>query len=209
MKRVATPIETSEFCHYGCGQKARFINGSKKLMCCERSNSCPAIRLKNSIGVSNSGRDYKLDYQNLSQEVKDRMAWSRDKFTNTSFEYEGTGNHKKFLIQERGHKCESCGLEEWLNQKIALELEHIDGDNKNNIKENLKLLCPNCHSQTKTWRKRKTKGNNKKYSDDEMIEAIKSSPNLNFCLKKLNLSWGSGQTIVRVMEKYNIKFLGL
>lgn len=62
---------------------------------------------------------------------------------------------KKRLIAELGHKCQDCNLTEWKNKPITLELEHIDGNNRNNSKENLTLLCPNCHSYTLTWRNRK------------------------------------------------------
>lgn len=64
---------------------------------------------------------------------------------------------KKRLIQRRGHRCEGCGLSQWLNLPITLELEHVDGNNRNNIEGNLQLLCPNCHSFTPTWRGRKNK----------------------------------------------------
>ena len=62
---------------------------------------------------------------------------------------------KKRLLKERRHQCEECGNIEWNNQIISLELEHIDGNNRNNSRENLKLLCPNCHAQTPTYRNRK------------------------------------------------------
>jgi Zn finger protein HypA/HybF involved in hydrogenase expression len=55
------------------------------------------------------------------------------------------------------HKCECCRLSEWMGQPISLELDHIDGDNKNNKLDNLRVLCPNCHAQTPTYR-----GKNKK-----------------------------------------------
>lgn len=61
---------------------------------------------------------------------------------------------KKRLISELGHKCTKCKNETWLDEPITLELEHIDGNNRNNSRENLTLLCPNCHSQTSTWRNR-------------------------------------------------------
>lgn len=48
--------------------------------------------------------------------------------------------------------CSSCKLVEWLGKPIPLELDHIDGDNSNNSLENLRLLCPNCHAQTSTYR---------------------------------------------------------
>ena len=63
---------------------------------------------------------------------------------------------KKRLIQERGHSCESCQLQEWLNNPIVLEMDHINGHRDNNERNNLRLLCPNCHSQTQTWRRRKS-----------------------------------------------------
>ena len=62
---------------------------------------------------------------------------------------------KKRLISELGHQCRKCEMTLWNDQPITLELEHIDGNNRNNSRENLTLLCPNCHSQTPTWRNRK------------------------------------------------------
>jgi 5-methylcytosine-specific restriction endonuclease McrA len=44
-----------------------------------------------------------------------------------------------------------CGVDTWLGKPITLHLDHIDGDNTNNRIENLRLLCPNCHSQTSTY----------------------------------------------------------
>ncbi len=63
---------------------------------------------------------------------------------------------KKRLIEERGHKCETCLATSWLGKAITLEMDHINGDRANNDRDNLRLLCPNCHSQTRTWRKRKS-----------------------------------------------------
>jgi hypothetical protein len=62
------------------------------------------------------------------------------------------GTLKKFLIEENGHKCMICETEEWMGNFIHLEIDHIDGDKKNNNLTNLRILCPNCHSQTDTWR---------------------------------------------------------
>jgi len=63
---------------------------------------------------------------------------------------------KKRLIEERGHECESCLTASWLGKAITLEMDHINGDRANNDRSNLRLLCPNCHSQTRTWRRRKS-----------------------------------------------------
>lgn len=62
---------------------------------------------------------------------------------------------KERLIVDRGHKCEKCNNTHWLKRAITLELHHIDGNRTNNRDSNLMLLCPNCHSQTETWRRQK------------------------------------------------------
>jgi Zn finger protein HypA/HybF involved in hydrogenase expression len=49
------------------------------------------------------------------------------------------------------YKCENCGLIEWKGEKISLHLDHKNGDNLDNRLENLRILCPNCHSQTETY----------------------------------------------------------
>lgn len=56
---------------------------------------------------------------------------------------------KDDLIQ---YACNKCGLlDKWNGMTITLQLDHINGDNKDNRLENLRFLCPNCHSQTQTY----------------------------------------------------------
>lgn len=62
---------------------------------------------------------------------------------------------KRKLLKELGHVCQSCGAKEWLDHPVPLELEHLDGNNRNNSRENLTLLCCNCHALTPTWRNRR------------------------------------------------------
>lgn len=49
------------------------------------------------------------------------------------------------------YQCDCCGISEWQNKKLVLQLDHKNGDNHDNRLENLHWLCPNCHSQTDTF----------------------------------------------------------
>ena len=65
---------------------------------------------------------------------------------------------KNIISKIIGYKCSCCGINTWLSNKLSIELDHIDGNCTNNMPNNLRLLCPNCHSQTDTWKAR-NKGN--------------------------------------------------
>lgn len=61
------------------------------------------------------------------------------------------GSRKARLIDEQGHQCEICMITEWMRRPAPLQLDHIDGNPDNNSRENLRLLCANCHAQTDTY----------------------------------------------------------
>ena len=94
--------------------------------------------------------------------------------------------YKKLIIENFGYECSECLLSEWRCKPISLELDHIDGNNKNNDLSNLRLLCPNCHSQTETFRGRNIKGQD--ISDDTLTNALKNSKNIRQALLTVGLS---------------------
>lgn len=64
------------------------------------------------------------------------------------------GTIRKWLIRTRGHKCEKCGGGEWCGEPMPIEVDHIDGNHTNDMPNNLRLLCLNCHGLTPTFRVR-------------------------------------------------------
>jgi hypothetical protein len=61
---------------------------------------------------------------------------------------------RAYLIKEAGGVCSLCGWAKVhpVTNKVPLEIDHIDGDSSNNQESNLRVLCPNCHSLTPTFR---------------------------------------------------------
>ncbi len=64
---------------------------------------------------------------------------------------------KKFNLIE--DKCSICSINSWQGKEISLQLDHINGINNDNRLENIRLLCPNCHSQTTTFAGKNIKSN--------------------------------------------------
>lgn len=64
------------------------------------------------------------------------------------------GGHtlRRYLRMEGvSYLCVECELSEWRGNPLTLQVDHIDGDKTNNEIDNLRFLCPNCHSQTDTF----------------------------------------------------------
>lgn len=121
------------------------------------------------IGVKEAGGNYKVAKDKIKKLNLDTshftgMGWLKGqthKHTTKPIEYYLTEDsyHQSYKLKLRlvaegikQHKCEKCGIIEWMGQPTPIELDHINGNNRDNRLENLRLLCPNCHAQTPTYR---------------------------------------------------------
>jgi hypothetical protein len=67
--------------------------------------------------------------------------------------YQSNKLRKKLLkAGVKDHRCEMCDRTEWMGSPIPLELDHINGDKHDNRLFNLRVVCPNCHATTETYR---------------------------------------------------------
>lgn len=117
----------------------------------------------------NNLRKKALEYGEIRRQKSNTELLLAD-FTALTFE-----RLRKRVILEQDKKCNHCENSKWMGKDIIFELDHINGDNKDNTRENLEALCPNCHSMTDTWRGRNKKGNKfkgKKISDLDLLNSL-------------------------------------
>lgn len=89
---------------------------------------------------------------------------TKKEFIETKLKEDGVGGQSHNLklrlydYNLKKEECEKCGLSnEWNGELISLHLDHINGINNDNRLSNLRILCPNCHSQTKTYAGKRNK----------------------------------------------------
>jgi len=81
---------------------------------------------------------------------KSKKLTSKDIFNGRTMQ---TGCVKRILLSENiiKNECEECGISDWQGKKLVCHLDHINGDCHDHRLDNLRMLCPNCHSQTETY----------------------------------------------------------
>ncbi len=128
-----------------------------------------------------------------------------------NFGKKSRSNIKKIIIRDKllSYECDICHNFEWLGKKLSLHLDHINGIHNDNRLDNLRFLCPNCHSQTDTYCRSNISVNYstkfKKISDEILIEAMKNNINPKQALEMCNLSGASNYNrIYRLAEMHHI-----
>ena len=100
---------------------------------------------------------YKYCSNECQKEYQQKMyieKWKNNQVNGMRGEYQISSYIKTYLFKKYNNKCARCGWGETnkYTNNIPLEIEHIDGNFKNNNEDNLILLCPNCHSLTSTYK---------------------------------------------------------
>jgi hypothetical protein len=87
------------------------------------------------------------------------LQWKCGNHNGLRGEYNLSAHIRRYIFEKYDSKCCQCGWDEKhpSDGKIPLDIDHIDGDNNNN-EDNLRLLCPNCHSLTLTYKSRNKNG---------------------------------------------------
>lgn len=95
------------------------------------------------------------------------------------------------------YRCAICGCVEWQGKTLSLELDHINGINNDNRLENLRFLCPNCHSQTTTYGSRNQQLNESKYEiTEELRQLVETKYEECKSIKKLSALLGIRRCVI-------------
>lgn len=102
---------------------------------------------------------------------------------------------RRRVFEEQSGKCAICGISDWLGETLTLELDHISGNSDDNRRENLRFLCPSCHSNTPTYRNL-NRCNHTEISDMVLTEALRTNESIRGALHAVGLT-GKGGNYVR------------
>lgn len=117
---------------------------------------------------------------------------------------------RRYIIRHNliPYVCEKCGNDgNWQGQILTLQLDHRNGVNNDHRLENLRWLCPNCHSQTETFTGRnKTDKEKVTFTEEQAIQALKNTPNIHQATKYIGCTEGGANwfKLKAIKNKFNI-----
>lgn len=132
---------SGRFCSEGCARS--FASKSKR----EEINKKVSAKLK--------GRPSNRSHEDFVAAATKRTQEFLRELPNKDFNSLPYETKRIRVLLEQNFCCAFCKRSEWMGRPLILELDHEDGNKKNNSRSNLRMLCPDCHSSTPTWRGRK------------------------------------------------------
>jgi hypothetical protein len=85
----------------------------------------------------------------------------------------GTLRDRTPSFTQQNNKCDICKCEPiWNNKPLVFVIDHIDGDASNNKRKNIRLICPNCDSQTDTFKSKNKNSKRRNYWKEKIINDI-------------------------------------
>lgn len=200
-------------CEYGCGQKAKYYFKSVDKWCCSKfATQCLNVRRKNSKSLK---KVYKSGKRKVIVPIQPQINGIRkctislrkrlkEKYDKLPFDEKPYSERRQILLEQQNYKCAMCNIDSvWNNKSLNFHYDHINGDRDNNSRKNSRLICPNCHSQTKTYCRGKTEIISEKKLKNELILV---NCNINQALKNLGIApggtnWSKAKMIIK---KYNL-----
>jgi len=190
-----------EFLCYGKAGIKKFCSSK----CSHSRIRTPEINNKVSLKLKGKLLGNRISIQKRKEIGKKCSLTWKEKLLSVDFDSLSLDSKKRRVILEQNHKCLICEISEWVGKSIQLAVYHKDGNNKNNLRENLRGLCPNCHSQTTTYCGRNTQ-NRISISDEQLLDALLKNSTISATLDLLGKSRTSYyyQRCYRLIDKYKV-----
>jgi hypothetical protein len=154
------------FCSRTCSNSRIFSEESKK------KKSLKSIEAFKRM----TEEDLKIRSENITKTARETKGL---KLRENNFDILSLNLKRERLLLEQNGRCDLCQTEQiWNNKPLKFQLDHINGDRRNETRINLRMICPNCHTQTETYGGK----NGRKITNQQIADVIHIGNNNQICL---------------------------
>lgn len=138
---------------------------NKKIKNNKKCLNCGSILNRNNKFCSLNCSSEHKHYESYKNFLLNNDDYCRPNYSPKSF--------KDIFLKEQEFKCDICKMEnKWEDKELIFVMDHIDGDASNNKRDNIRLICPNCDSQTITFKSRNKNSTRRNYWKEKIIREI-------------------------------------